>query len=80
MSKALIATYRQKRAPYVKLLADLRKQKRQSSRISLTLGPLHRKLKLSGQTSGAVIAPAISQGPTFVIESLNYEDDRRSRP
>ena len=30
MSKALIATYRQKRAPYVKLLADLRKQKRQS--------------------------------------------------
>jgi hypothetical protein len=30
MSKALIATYRQKRAPYVKLLGDLRKQKRQS--------------------------------------------------
>ncbi len=30
MSRALIATYRQKRAPYVKLLADLRKQKRQS--------------------------------------------------
>ena len=30
MSKALIATYRQKRAPYVKLLAELRKQKRQS--------------------------------------------------
>ena len=30
MSKALIATYRQKRAPYLKLLADLRKQKRQS--------------------------------------------------
>ena len=30
MSKALIATYRQKRAPYVKLLADLRKQKRKS--------------------------------------------------
>ena len=30
MSKALVATYRQKRAPYVKLLADLRKQKRQS--------------------------------------------------
>jgi hypothetical protein len=28
--RALIATYRQKRAPYVKLLADLRKQKRQS--------------------------------------------------
>src|SRR5918995_5958157 len=30
MSKALIATYRQKRAPYVKLLADLQRQKRQS--------------------------------------------------
>ena len=30
MSKALIATYRQKRAPYVKLLADLGNQKRQS--------------------------------------------------
>jgi hypothetical protein len=30
MSSALMATYRQKRAPYVKLLADLRKQKRQS--------------------------------------------------
>ena len=30
MNKALIATYRQKRAPYVKLLADLRKQKRKS--------------------------------------------------
>jgi FMN phosphatase YigB (HAD superfamily) len=30
MSRALIATYRQKRAPYVKLLADLRKQKRRS--------------------------------------------------
>ena len=30
MSTALIATYRQKRAPYVKLLAELRKQKRQS--------------------------------------------------
>jgi hypothetical protein len=30
MSTALIATYRQKRAPYVKLLADLRKQKGQS--------------------------------------------------
>ena len=30
MSRALIATYRQKRAPYVKLLAVLRKQKRQS--------------------------------------------------
>jgi len=30
MSKALIATYRQKRAPYVKLLAGLRSQKRQS--------------------------------------------------
>ena len=30
MSRALIATYRQKRAPYVKLLADLQKQKRQS--------------------------------------------------
>ena len=30
MSRALIATYRQKRAPYVKLLAELRKQKRQS--------------------------------------------------
>ena len=29
MSKALTATYRRKRAPYVKLLADLRKQKRQ---------------------------------------------------
>ncbi len=48
--------------------------------ISLTLGPLHRKPKPFGQTSGAVIAPAISQGPAFVIESLNYEDDRRSRP
>jgi hypothetical protein len=30
MSKALVATYRQKRAPYVKLLADLGNQKRQS--------------------------------------------------
>ena len=30
VSRALIATYRQKRAPYVKLLAELRKQKRQS--------------------------------------------------
>jgi FMN phosphatase YigB (HAD superfamily) len=30
MSRALIATYRQKRAPYVKLLADLQKQKRKS--------------------------------------------------
>src|SRR5918993_4930997 len=30
MSRGLIATYRQKRAPYVKLLADLQKQKRQS--------------------------------------------------
>ena len=30
MSRTLIATYRQKRAPYVKLLADLQKQKRQS--------------------------------------------------
>jgi hypothetical protein len=30
MSTALIATYRKKRAPYVKLLADLRKQNGQS--------------------------------------------------
>ena len=30
MSRALIGTYRQKRAPYVKLLADLGNQKRQS--------------------------------------------------
>ena len=33
MSEALIATYRKKRAPYVKLLMELRTQQRQSSRI-----------------------------------------------
>jgi hypothetical protein len=49
-------------------------------RISLTLGHLHHKLKMSGQASGAVINPAISQVPTFIPESLNYEDDRHSRP
>ena len=39
MSKALISTYRQKRAPYVKLLADLRKQKRQSFADQAASGP-----------------------------------------
>jgi FMN phosphatase YigB (HAD superfamily) len=39
MSKALIATYRQKRAPYVKLLADLRKQKRKSLADQADPGP-----------------------------------------
>ena len=39
MSRALIATYRQKRAPYVKLLADLRKQKRQSFADQADPGP-----------------------------------------